>query len=553
MRSPLAIGAALAALILPASAAAAPNPADQPPFGGVPAPKLVEPQRQGTPPAGYELSARRAVAVASGSGVVAAELRESPDATARAFTAGPGRWQVSWFDPGGTEVAQVLVDDGTASIAEAWRDHQVEVKLARGYEDAVGRNVSEWWIWIPLCLLFALPFLDFRRPGRLIHLDLAVLLAFSLSSFFFNKGEITASVPLVYPVLAYVFARLLWIGARGAGRSGALLPHVPVRWLAFALVALLAGRVVLNIVDSSVIDIGIAGVVGADRITSGDDVYADAFAPGIDLRGDTYGPFNYLSYVPFELALPWSGTWDDVPAAHAAAIAFDLVVVAGLFVLGRRLRPGAEGTELGVAMAWGWTAFPYTTYALNSNTNDALVAALIVVTMLVLRRPLARGAALALAAAAKFGPLALAPLFAAGDGRRRWRDLLPFAAAFAAVWLLVLLPLLPDGGFDEFYDRSFGYQASRGSPFSIWGLAPSLEWMQDLVRVVSVLFGAALFLWPARRSAPQLAALAACALILTQVGSQHWFYFFTLWWLPLALVAMLSARSSSAAPQAAVS
>ena len=37
-------------------------------------------------------------------------------------------------------------------------------------------------------------------------------------------------------------------------------------------------------------------------------------------------------------ALPWSGTWDDLPAAHAAAIAFDLLTLAGLWLLGRRLR-----------------------------------------------------------------------------------------------------------------------------------------------------------------------------------------------------------------------
>ena len=49
---------------------------------------------------------------------------------------------------------QAVVDDRTGEVIEAWRDHQVEVKLARGYEDAVAGNVSEAWIWIPLCLLF---------------------------------------------------------------------------------------------------------------------------------------------------------------------------------------------------------------------------------------------------------------------------------------------------------------------------------------------------------------------------------------------------------------
>ena len=323
---------------------------------------------------------------------------------------------------------------------------------------------------------------------------------------------------------------------RGAGRCCRTFQSAGS---AIGLIALLAARIVLNIVDSSVIDIGIAGVVGADRISSGDDVYGGAFAPGIDLRGDVYGPVNYLIYVPFEWLFPWSGAWDDVPAAHAAAITFDLAVVASLFALGRRLRAGRGGTELGIALAWGWAAFPYTTYALASNTNDALVAALVVAALIVLHRPFARGAILALGAAAKFGPLALAPLLAAGRGEDRWRQAAPFLAAFAVVWAIVLWPLLPDGGLREFYDRSFGYQASRGSPFSLWGLAPSLDWMQDVVRAAAIAFGAALFLWPAQRSAVQIAALAGAALILTQAGSQHWFYFFILWWLPLALVAML--------------
>ena len=59
----------------------------------------------------------------------------------------------------------------------------------------------------------------------------------------------------------------------------------------------------MNVVDSQVIDIGFANVVGADRIADGEGVYDGQFTPLID-RGDSYGPFDYISYVPFEQLLP---------------------------------------------------------------------------------------------------------------------------------------------------------------------------------------------------------------------------------------------------------
>jgi hypothetical protein len=429
-----------------------------------------------------------------------------------------------------------VVDDATGAVVEAWRNQQVEVKLARGYEDAVAGNVSEAWIWIPLCVLFVLPFFDPRRPLRLLHLDLLVLLSFSVSQFFFNKGEIVLSVPLVYPALAYLFVRMLIAGFRPRTRSGPLIPWLPVRWLVVAGATLLAFRIVLNIVDSQVIDIGFANVVGAHRIGSGEGIYNGQFTPLID-RGDSYGPLSYIAYVPFEQLFPWHGGLESLPAAHAAAIVFDLAVVALLYAVGGRLRAGREGRDLGVALAFAWLAYPYTLYALDANGgNDALVAAFLVAALLVFASSFRRGLAIGLGAAVKFGPLALAPLFAAGPGERRVRSTVLFAIAAVAVWAAVLLPLLPDGGFGELYDRTFGYQASRGSPFSVWGLEPSLGWLQDLARAFPVVLGLALFLIPWRRTALQAAALGAAVLIATQVGSTHWFYFFILWWTPYVLI-----------------
>ena len=82
-------------------------------------------------------------------------------------------------------------------------------------------------------------------------------------------------------------------------------------------------------------------MIGADRLTHGQAIWGNF--PDDNPFGDTYGPFNYYAYVPFELALPWSGQWDDLPAAHAAAIFFDLATVAGLFFLGRACAPAPTG------------------------------------------------------------------------------------------------------------------------------------------------------------------------------------------------------------------
>ena len=536
-----ALLALLAALALPLPASAAENPAGQPPFGAEPLAELTMVRDLQRPPTGFELSAAEAIAIAAGTEAVSDERAEdSPGMLPRAFTRGADRWQISYYE-GETEVAQVVISDGTGTVLEAWRDQQVEVKLARGYEDAVGGNVSEAWIWLPLCLLFVIPFVDPRRPFRLLHLDLLVLLSFGLSSFFFNKGDIALSVPLVYPVLGYLFMRMLIAGFQPRERQGPLIPYVPVRWLLYGIGALAVFRIGLNIVDSQVIDIGFAGVVGADRISSGDGIYDGQFSPLID-RGDSYGPLNYLLYVPFEAIFPYGGGLDPLLAAHALAIVFDLLVVGLLYAVGRRLRGGQEGTALGVALAFAWLAYPYTLYALNVNGNDAVVGAALLGALLVLSSAPARGFVLALGAAAKFGPLALAPLFAAGRGERRWRSALVFSAVFGAVWLAVLLPLLPSGGLSEFYDRSFGYQASRGSPFSVWGLEPSLEWLQKLARALPIVLGIAFFFLPGRRTTLQVAALGAALLIATQVGSEHWFYFFILWWLPYVLVNLFASQ-----------
>ncbi len=531
------------ALAAAVPAAAAEDPASQPPFGGERPPELVPASSPEEIPPGFALSPAEAIEIAAATDVVRAELAETADAKPVVFRRGE-RWQVSYLDGAGPEVAQVIIDGRSGVVAEAWRDFQVETKLARGYEGAVAQVVNSPWIWIPLCLAFVAPFIDPKRPFRLLHLDLLAIVGLSVSLYFFNRGEISASVALTYPVLAYLLIRMLIAGLRPRGRDGPLIAVAPVRLLVAGVVVLGVGRIALNIADSQVIDVGVASVIGADRVAGGEPLYEGAFSPGIDLKGDVYGPAAYLAYVPFELAFPWEGTWDDVPAAHAAAIAFDLACLLGLIALGRRLRDGEEGRALGWALGFAWVACPWTLYAMNANANDGLVAALGIGAMLALTAPAVRGGLTAIASVAKFGSAALAPLFATGTGERRWRQAAIFSVAFAAVSALCVLPFLGDGGVREFYDRTLGYQATRGSPFSVWGQAPSLDFAQPLARVGAVALALAVAFFPARKTPLQIAALAAAVAIALQLTATHWFYFYVVWFLPFALIAAFGSQQT---------
>ena len=514
--------------------------------GGLPSqalgaePELRQPERSDTRPAGFELTALEAVTIAERSPRVRAERRLRPRVEPTAYTKGAGRWQVSYFERG-VERAQVQLDDTSGRVLEAWTGPQVAWHMARGYDGAFGRRVTSPWVWLPLCALFLAPYVDPRRPFRLLHLDMLMLLAFGVSHFFFNQGEISASVPLAYPVLVYLLVRMLVLGFRAPVRRERLVPIVPAAWLALAIVALVAFRVALNVVDSNVIDVGYAGVIGADRIADGKALYEGGF-PADNRTGDTYGPVNYLAYVPFEQALPWSGAWDDLPAAHAAALAFDTLTLGGLMLLGRRLRSGEAGRELGLALGFAWAAYPYTLYALSSNVNDSLVAMLLVWALLLGSSPWARGALLGLAGAAKFAPLALVPLLARDpDGRPvRPSQLLGFVLGLAVVAVAVVTPFVPDGGLPELYERTLGRQLVRESPFSVWGQYPWLEWGQRAVAAAAVALGLAVALVPRRLSRARVAALGAAVVIALQLSTTHWFYLYIVWFAPFALLAMFT-------------
>jgi hypothetical protein len=509
------------------------------------------------PPAGRRLSASRVLALAEALPKMRAVRAKYPGSYGDAYLKGPVRWQVSFFSKkGAREIGQVIIADASGRVLEQWTGFQIAWSMARGYPGAFGRHVNALYVWLPLCLLFLLPFIDPRRPLSLLHLDLLVLLSWSVSLAFFNHANIYASVPLTYPPLVYLLGRMLWLLRRGSRSPRPLRLLIPVPLLAFGVVFLLGFRIGLNVTDANVIDVGYAGVIGADKIVHDRALYGHW--PQDNEHGDTYGPVAYESYVPFAQVFGWSGRWDDLPAAHAAAVVFDLLALGLLFLLGLRIR----GPTLGVALAYAWVAYPFTLFALESNSNDTLVAVFILAALLCASSPPARGAFAALAGLTKFAPLALVPvlathgLFTGGgrsevapregrvldrrqNARTRARALAAFFFAFFLTAAIVSIPAITHDSLRTIYERTIEYQANRGSPFSAWGLYGGLHGVQTAVQMAAVVLALALAVLPRRSDVVGLAAACAAIVIAVQLGVEHWFYLYIPWFFPLVMIALL--------------
>jgi hypothetical protein len=177
---------------------------------------------------------------------------------------------------------------------------------------------------------------------------------------------------------------------------------------------------------------------------------------------------------------------------------------------------------------------------LSSNTNDGLVALVLVWTLVAVGSPIGRGIGVACAAATKFAPLILGGLFLRGPGERNRRPLELYAATFAGMIAVLVLAFLPGGGLREMYDSTIGFQFGRSSPFSLWGLHPWWMPIHTIVTAAGALLALALVFLPRERTPVQLAAAGAALLITAQITAIHWYYFYLPWFAPFALVAFFS-------------
>ncbi|MDQ3895272.1 MAG: hypothetical protein M3292_11550, partial [Actinomycetota bacterium] len=265
---------------------------------------------------------RAAIAAFLREGKVADWLERYPErgrASDADFNEKQGAWRVHvWWGEAG-EIATGTVSAG-GRVLEAWTGPQVAWTMARGYRGwFAGKTVTSLPVWLGFCLVFLLGLADLRRPLSLRNLDLLVLLSFSVSLWFFNRGDVFTAMPLVYAI-----ARCAWIGFRGRGAP--TRPVFPV-WVLLAVAVFVSGfKIGFDVLaDTNVIDVGYSGVIGAERIYGeGRSPYGNfpveenlkacgaADAEGeireriqtngrcesANAAGDTYGPVAYEAYGP---------------------------------------------------------------------------------------------------------------------------------------------------------------------------------------------------------------------------------------------------------------
>jgi hypothetical protein len=499
------------------------------------------------------LSEEEAIRLAVADERVREELsRHGPHSTDATYA--DGKWTIHFYveesgpvggkpvGDGKKEIAQARVDDTSWVLDYVWVGDQVGWQMARGEYGAYGKQANYWWVWGPLALVFALAFIRTDRLFSLRNLDVVALLGFLVSHGFFRQGNVYEAVLLWYPPLIYLLLRTLLMGF-GAGERVERTSNLPTPLL-FGLAGLAGGLVLGLNLDARVIDVGYAGVVGADRILGGTIPYGNM--PADVGTGDTYGPLNYLLYVPFVLLFGFSGQWDFLPAAHAVTVFSFVAGGMALLFTGWKL----AGPKVGAALLFSWAVFPYTLYSANNNTNDIVVAAAAAVGLATAASPIARGASVAAGSAIKLYPLILGPLWMMHDGAKR-RPIAYFVLGGACVFMFTFWILLLDGHpFDAarlFYEKTIAFQSARETPWTIFSQVPALGFLRRPL-LAAVLFLAFFVAFrPRRRTMRRLAALSAALVIGFQLTANYWYYPYITWFEPFVFLALLPATNGKTA------
>jgi Glycosyltransferase family 87 len=398
------------------------------------------------------------------------------------------------------------------------------------------------FVAVPWAACFVLGLLDWRRPWRVEHLDLLALAGFFPVAMLLSDDLSAAGLWLAAVCLGWLFARMLG-AAFGAWRMPELRPSISSRWLGLAVLILLLVRIA-SLARGNISDVGQASSLGAWRVLHGLHLYGAVSWPGPGglhvYRPDSYGPFAYYAYIPFAAIFP------SAPAQIATllpAVCFDVLTVAGLYKLGGRL----GGRPLAQAFVFAYLLYPFPDLSLTAQTNDGLIAALCVWTIVMAsERPVARGLLVAAAALTKFLPALLAVQFL-GVRQGRSRYALTLVASLAA---MLAWPLITSGPA-QFLDSTFGYQLIQrggGVQFSIWTYLPQVAIVaRPVLAAALVLLALSPMLRPPVQDARKQAALAAALLIGGQLLLGYWFYSYLTWCYPLLIVAVIQARPDHAA------
>ncbi|HUA06033.1 MAG TPA: hypothetical protein VMB27_19145 [Solirubrobacteraceae bacterium] len=419
------------------------------------------------------------------------------------------------------------------------------------------------WIAYQPALLAALSALFVLMAGvspwrRLRNLDVLAALSLLLSVLLFQHRYIDESVLAAVPGLTYLLVRC---AAKALGPPRAPAPSTPlltvvtpgldparrVRWLRALFVVLALVFLMVGVSSFDAVDVLYAVMEGATRLVHGVLPYGH-MPPGI-IHGDTYPLLSYLLYAPLALFAPVNNLWDSVDAGLAVAVVAAVAGAVAVFRITAGARPRTraprpvDAEEAGLRAAIGWLAFPPLLITVSTGTTDVVLAAMLLVALLLWRRPAACSGTLALAGWFKLAPFALLPVCLAPLRGRRLTDAL-IAIGVVTVPLIGVLVVL--GGAHGIWDmvHAVAYQFTRGSRQSVWGALDDGT-LQPLAQgaVLGLVAAAIVKL----RQEPglaadraRMAALCAAILIGLQLTAEYWAFLYLVWVVPLAGVALLA-------------
>ena len=378
--------------------------------------------------------------------------------------------------------------------------------------------------------LFLATFWDFSKPLTLRNLDL-VLVVLWIPGLLLVWNNTKVAYLMIFIATLATMARLIayrWLPQQSGERIN--LPLPALRGLLLAVAALHVGAIAVGGVDDS----GIWGLRG------GRFFLEEGYLPyGKFGDGDTYGPLEYMMFVPVAAILPPGD--DFSPGSHQGArvmaVIADLALIAGLWAVGRRL----WSERVGTALAFAYAVLPYAFGSLP-HFSHILPAALMVWAFYWLSSPVASGLLLAAGATTMLYPAFAFPLWWAWFRQRgqAW----PFVFGFAVLSLAMLgLVFLGESSFRLFFDNTLLSQEGSGgygsSHFGFWGQFQSLAFLMRPVLVLYLGSCLLLALWPRRLGLHDFIHLTATVVLGTQLWKTHAGGTYMGWFVPFLVLAFL--------------
>lgn len=478
-------------------------------------------------------------------------------------------WTSISVTPIDSHMDRVSFFEGRRALAQVAVNRQGEVVQAIDFR-GLSVPYGAWIAYLP-GMLIGLSALFVLMAGvapvrRMRNLDVLASISLLAPVVLLQRRYVDASVLAAVPGLGYLMIRCLRRAFGSPAPAGPSVPlldlltadwegHRRVRLLRFLFAVLALVFLMVSVSSTDAVDVIYAVMEGATKLVGG--VLPYGHMPGDVIHGDTYPLLSYGLYVPIAWLSPVQSVWDSVDIALGVTAMAALGTAWAVFraVAGRRRERGAtrspEREAAGLRGALTWLSFPPLLISVSSGTTDVVLAAVLVLALLLWRRPAIATGLLAAGAWFKLAPAALLPVRLAP---LRGRDMARSLAAIVLVSAPLVALLIVLGGSDgpTAMLHAMSYQLSRGSPQSLWA-ALGISWLQPVGQavVLAMVAGAAVRL----RREPELAddrvrmaALTGAILIALQLAANYWAFLYLVWVMPAITVALLTEPEQAPVP-----